>query len=126
MKKLLLVLPFAAALTACGGVESEVEELASDYCNAVKKIDWRKAEPLAKPFVIQNRQGMHEQNRQKYVQVFMNQNCSVSKIEGESEGTAFSVFFGGSKLDSVEIEWDKRKEQFFVTSDAFKNDMKLY
>ncbi|KTF12230.1 hypothetical protein [Pseudoalteromonas sp. H105] len=124
MKKLLLALPFAAVLTACGGVESEIEELASDYCNAIKSIDWRNAEPLAKPFVIQNRQGMHEQNRQKYMQVFMNQSCNVTKIEGEE--TAFAVFFGGSKLDFVQIEWDKRKEKFFVTADAFKNDLKLY
>ena len=124
MKKLLLVLPLAAALTACGGVESDVEELAHNYCEAVKRIDWRNAEPLAKPFVLQNRQGMHEQNKQKYMQVFMNQNCNVTNIEGQE--TAFSVYFGGSKLDSVEIEWDKRKEQFFVVSDAFKADLQLY
>jgi hypothetical protein len=36
------------------------------------------------------------------------------------------VYFGGSKLDSVEIQWNEEKEQFFVTSDAFKNDLKLY
>jgi hypothetical protein len=125
MKKLLLALPIAAALTACGGsIESDVEELAHSYCEAVKRMDWRNAEPLAKPFVLQNREGMHEQNRQKYAQVFLNQNCSVSKIEGQE--VAFSVYFGNSKLDSVEIEWDKRKEQFFVVSDAFKADLQLY
>ena len=83
MKKLLLALPFVAVLTACGGsIESDVEELAHNYCEAVKRMDWRNAEPLAKPFVLQNREGMHEQNRQKYAQVFMNQNCNVTKLEG--------------------------------------------
>ena len=60
----------------------------------------------------------------KYAQVFMNQNCNVTKLEGNE--VAFSVFFLNSKLDSVEIEWDKRKEQFFVVSDAFKADLQLY
>jgi hypothetical protein len=124
MKKLLLALPFVAALSACSGVEDDVKELAHNYCEAISHIDWKEAETLAKPFVIQNRQGMHELNMGKYAQVFMNQNCSVSKIVGD-EGN-FHVNFGGSELDSVEIEWDKRKEQFFVTSDAFKADLQLY
>jgi hypothetical protein len=49
----------------------------------------------------------------------------VTNVDSDSE-TYHSVYFGGSKLDSVEIEWDDKKEQYFVISDAFKNDLKLY
>ena len=125
MKKLLLVLSFTSVLTACGDIESDVTSIAEDYCMAIKQKDWKDAKEHATSDVLRNRENMFEQNMGKYSQLFASQNCDVTNIESQSE-TYHSVYFGGSKLDSVEIEWDKRKEQFFVVSDAFKNDLKLY
>lgn len=123
MKKLLLVVPLAAALTACGS--NTPEEIAYDYCIAVKQMNWDTARELASPEIVDNRENMFEQNMGKYSQLFASQNCNVTNVESQGD-TYHSVYFGGSKLDSVEIEWDDNKEQFLVVSDAFKADMKLY
>lgn len=123
MKKLLLVVPFAAALTACGS--NTAEEVAYDYCIAVKQMNWDTARELASPEIVDNRENMFEQNMGKYSQLFASQNCNVTKIDTHNEHS-HSIYFGGSKIDSVEIEWDEKEEEFFVASDAFKNDLKLY
>jgi len=123
MKKLLLVLPFAAALTACGS--NTPEEIAYDYCIAVKQMNWDTARELASHEIVDNREEMFDQNMGKYSQLFASQNCNVTKIDTHNKHS-HSVYFGGSKLDSVEIEWDEKEEEFFVASDAFKNDLKLY
>ena len=123
MKKSLLVVPFAAALTACGS--NTPEDIAYDYCIAVKQMKWDAARELASPEVVDNREKMFDQNMGKYSQLFGSQNCTVTKIDTHNEHS-LSIYFGGSKLDSVEIEWDKKGEEFFVASDAFKNDLNLY
>jgi len=125
MKKLLLALPIAVILGGCGG--SNVEDIAHDYCTAIKKHDFKNAQDLATPDALRNRETMYDNNPHKYSNVFLSQNCDVSKVvSGNDSETYYSVYFGGSKLDSVEIEWDDKKEQYFVISDAFKNDLKLY
>lgn len=123
MKKLLLVLPFAVALTACGS--NTPEEVAYDYCIAVKQMNWDDARDLALHEVVSNREKMFDQHTGKYSQLFASQNCNVTNVENQND-TYYSIYFGGSKLDSVEIEWDENEEEFLVTSDAFKNDLKLY
>lgn len=123
MKKLLLALPIVAILGGCGS--SSVEDVANEYCTAIKKHDFKNAQEFATPDALRNRETMYDNSPHKYSNVFLSQNCDVTKTEQNSE-TEYSVYFGGSKLDSVEIQWDEEKEQFFVTSDAFKNDLKLY
>ncbi|MBA6287763.1 hypothetical protein [Colwellia sp. MB3u-4] len=123
MKKLLLAMPIVTVLSACGS--QSVEDVANEYCVAIKKHDWRSAQYLATPDALRNREAMYDNYTHKYSNVFLSQNCDVTKTDQNSE-TEYSVYFGGSKLDSVEIQWDEEKEQFFVTSDAFKNDLKLY
>lgn len=122
MKKLLLALPIVAILTGCG---SEVEDIAHDYCTAIKKHDFKNAKEFATPDALRSRETMYDNSPHKYSNVFLSQNCEVTTTDQNSE-TEYSVYFGDSKLDSVEIEWNEEKEQFFVTSDAFKNDLKLY
>lgn len=123
MNKLLLALPFSILLTACGS--DSVEDIAHEYCIAIKQKNWDDAAQYATPDAVRNRENMFEKNMGKYSQLFASQNCNVTNVESQSD-TYHSVYFGGSKLDSVEIEWDDSKEQFLVVSDAFKNDLKLY
>lgn len=123
MKKLLLAVPLAAILSACSS--NTPEQIAYDYCIAVKQMNWDDARELALHEVVNNREKMFDQNMGKYSQLFASQNCNVTNVENQSD-TYYSIYFGGSKLDSVEIEWNENEEEFLVTSDAFTNDLKLY
>jgi len=122
MKKLLLVVPFAVALTACGS--DSVEDIAHSYCMNVKEMEFNDARKIALDSVVSNRQAMYEQNKGKYSQLFRSQNCNVTNIE--EDGTDRTAYFGGSKLDSVMLEFSEEEDRYIVVVDAFKADMKLY
>ncbi|SGY93131.1 hypothetical protein [Moritella viscosa] len=122
MKKLLLALPFSILLTACGS--DSVEDIAHQYCLDVKQMNFNGARELALDSVVSNRQAMYEQNKGKYSMVFGSQNCNVTKIE--EDGIDRTAYFGGSKLDSVMLEFSEEEDRYIVVVDAFKNDLKLY
>jgi len=123
MKKILLALPFVAALTACGS--DNPSEIAYEYCIDIKQRNWDDARELAVEHIVANRENMFEQNMGKYSQLFGGQNCNVTKVENDSE-TEATVYFGGSKLDSVMLEFNEEEDRYVVVADAFKNDLKLY
>ncbi|OEG74149.1 hypothetical protein BEL05_00690 [Shewanella colwelliana] len=124
MKKLLLALPLTALLTACGS--DSVEDIAKNYCKAVTSMNWKEAEQYAYADPIRNRENMHKQDMGKYAQVFMNQNCTPTKVEGAEDSGSRTVYFGDSKLDHVALQWDTEQEKFLVMYDGFKADLKLY
>jgi hypothetical protein len=61
MKKLLLALPIVAILGGCGS--QSVEDVANEYCVAIKKHDWRSAQDLSTPDALRNREAMYESPR---------------------------------------------------------------
>jgi hypothetical protein len=122
MKKLLLALPFSILLTACGS--DSVEDIAHQYCLDIKQMNFNDARKLALDSVVSNRQSMYENNKGKYSMAFGSQNCNVTKIE--ENGIDRTAYFGGSKLDSVMLEFSEEEDRYIVVIDAFKNDLKLY
>jgi hypothetical protein len=123
MKKLLLALPFSVLLTACGS--DSVEDIAHEYCIDIKQMNWSDAREKALDHIVSNREAMFEKNMGKYSSLFSGQNCNVTNVENDSE-TEATVYFGGSKLDSVMLELNEEEDRYIVVSDAFKNDLKLY
>jgi hypothetical protein len=122
MKKILLALPFSVLLTACSS--DSVSDIAHEYCLDIKQKNWNDAREKAIDHVVSNRENMYEQNKGKYSMLFGSQNCNVTNIE--EDGTDRTAFFGGSKLDSVMLEYNEEEDRYIVVVDAFKNDMKLY
>jgi hypothetical protein len=125
MKKLLLAVPIALTLMLAGCGSKSVEDVANEYCVAIKKHDWRSAQDLSTPEALKNREAMYDNYTHKYSNIFLSQKCNVTKTDQHSE-TEYSVYFGDSKLDSVEIMLDEKSGKFLVTSDAFKKDLELY
>lgn len=66
---------------------------------------------------------MYETNKTKYLQLFNNQNCTIKTVEKISE-VASTVYFSSSRLDSVQVGWSEKKEQFYIFGDSFENDFK--
>jgi len=132
MKKILLASTITIILTACNNdtqispvssKESIIKEVAHTYCNAIKSSDFKSVSGLARHDILSNRVSMYENNKTKYKQLFENQNCTVKSIENIS-AVAYEVFFESSRLDSVQVGWSKKKEQYYIFGDSFKNDFK--
>lgn len=127
MKKLLLILPLTTALTACGS--DNPEQIAHDYCVAIKTMKFENAKDIAMKDVLRSRERKFEKNKGKYSQLFASQSCEVTNVEnvGERNGKpTLEAYFGGSKLDSVYLEYSDRNEQYYIVSDAFKHDLQFY
>jgi uncharacterized protein YlbG (UPF0298 family) len=134
MKKLLLAVPFSILLTACNGQEIEelsveistetrIKDVAQRYCEAIKAHNFKDAQSITRHDVLSNRVAMYESDKTKYLQLFKSQNCTVKSIENIS-AVAYEVHFSNSRLDSVQVGWSERKEQYYIFGDSFENDFK--
>jgi hypothetical protein len=131
MKKLLLIVPFSILLTACNGtksstessIDSNIKEVAQRYCEAIKAHSFKDAQSITRHDVLSNRVAIYERDKTKYLKLFENQNCTVKSVSNIS-AVAYEVHFSSSRLDSVQVGWSERKEQYYIFGDSFENDFK--